>query len=1193
MNSQKTYRLRPEPVTIHDTGYGQLTASQAGRVDDICDHFENAWRASANPVIEPLLALPTEEERQVLLRELILLDVAYRHKNGSCPSVDDYLKRFPELYADWLKNIVPGPVDSPILPAARQTSQPTPLPTKQMPQVPGFEIIRELGRGGMGVVYLARQTGLNRQVALKMILAGASATPEERLRLQREAEAIARLQHPNIVQIFQVGETDGRLFLALEYISGGSLSKHLAGKPLPARVAAKLVETLALAIQHAHENGIIHRDLKPANVIIQKSLNRVDTEAERTEETTEESAVCLLQTSGPLELNSYSPKITDFGLAKLVQGNAGLTGPNDMLGTPSYMAPEQVLGNTNSIGPAVDIYGLGAILYESLTGRPPFVADSLWATLRQVQHKDPVSPLHLQSQTPRDLATICLKCLEKDPRQRYARAGDLAADLRRFLNHEPIQARPPSSMERLVKWAVRRPTIAALVSGLFFVTALGFGGILWQWWRAEQEVVASNEAKKIAERHESWALRAQEAAESQLHFNRLALAQHEFEAFRVSQAAEILSQCPPHRREWEWRYLDHQCHHALFRLTGPTSPIQALAFSPDGRYIAAGCGDWNGTKPGEVLVWDINGSPESHHQPIRDRNYTGTIYALAFHPDGKRLASAGTDYTIRIWEWAANPTGEPVAQTLRIPARIASSLEFSPCGKWLSAGCSDGSVLLLDATTGQVRHTLARHKDTVFAVKFSPDGSYLASCSRDHTARLWELSHLDQSAEPCRIMRCGSDTRSVAFHPKSQYLAAATWNGAIKQFDLTQPDNEPITWQMRSGVISDVAFSPDGSGLAWCGSQGPVEISDFPSGQTRIAFRGHDGSARRLAFSPDGGKLATSGSLDRSVCVWNVTDGAEPRSKGWGGSAAIVGMAYSPDGANLAFAGGENRAFPVPGEKSVRLWDIERDTLRKFIPTQATYFTSVAFHPDGKQLAAGGENHITTVWNVATGEIQHTLIAHTGQVTAVAYGKDGDWLATASTDGTVILWDTATGQAIRTLSGHTGPITSLAFHPNGLFLATASADQTVNVWDLQGNRLIRTLRGHKAEVSSVVWSPDGKYLASASIDQILMLYDAETGQETVPTNSSVLFGSVAVDLAQRPESRVRYSPRLTFCPRGQRLASVSGNRPAQIWAVPTGQKALALPGPSVVYLCLAFDPTGRRLAASTGAGVVIWDSGSP
>ena len=1126
---------------------------------------------------------PTRHFSSQELLDLIYHEILIREGTGEHPGLEEYATRFPdhreELRLHFEVHDVLSSLDGPA--ELMSHRDPIALPaisfTSQMPRILGFEIVRELGRGGMGVVYLARQIGLNRLVALKMILPGASAAPEERLRLQREAEAIARLQHPNVVQIFQVGEEQGQLFLALEYLSGGSLRAQLAGQPLPARAAAALVETLALAIEHTHEHGIIHRDLKPANVLLTSPM----------------SASGLGEPHGSEPI--LVPKITDFGLAKLVHESAGPTRSNDLIGTLSYMAPELVTGGVQAVGPAVDIYGLGAILYESLTGRPPFLADSPVATLQQIQYEDPVSPSRLQTQIPRDLATICLKCLEKKARNRYSCAGDLAADPRRFLNREPIRARPPGPGGRLVKWAVRQPVIASLCAGLVGVTCLGFAGILWQWWRAEQEVSVALEAGEKAKRQESSALRAQERAESQLHFNRLALAQHEFEAFRVGQAAETLAQCPPGRRDWEWRYLDHQCHRALFHLTGPTTTIQSLAFSPDGHYVAAGCGEWNSTMPGELLVWDLRGDPESPRQPIRQPSSTGTVYAVAFHPDGKHLASTGADFTLHIWEWAARPGQEHALHVLRIPSRIVSALDFSPCGKYLAIGCNDGSVLLLDTVTQTVLHKLAEHKQTVFSVKFSPDCRLLASGSRDGTARLWEMAHLDQNTQPFQVFPGNSDVRSIAFHPNGQCLAVANWNGNIKHFDLLQPNKDPITCQMRSGTVFDLAFSPDGRGLAWCGSKGPVEIGDYPSCRTRIAFRGHDGSVKRVAFSPDGGRLATAGANDRSVCVWNANASEEPRTKIWPASPSIVGMAFSPDGEHLALAGGENRGFQDRCEKSVRLWEMAHDKLRSFYAAEPTFYSSVAFHPDGRKLAAGGENAITTVWNVASGEVQHTLKGHCARVTAVAYRKGGDWLATASADGTVILWHSITGQRVRTLTGHTAAVTSLAFHPDGILLASASADQTVKIWDLGGQdgRPVRTLSGHTAEVSSVVWSPDGRYLASASTDQILKLYDAEKGLETVSEDPPVLLGPAITDVAQRQEVRTRYAPRLAFSPQGLRLASVSDNRPAQIWVVPTAQKALSLTESTFTYLCLAFDPTGRRLVASTGAGLVIWDSGSP
>ena len=295
------------------------------------------------------------------------------------------------------------------------------------PTVEGYEILHELGRGGMGVVYKALQTTLNRVVALKMILDAAHAGAEQRLRFRAEAEAIASLQHPNIVQIYDWGEQDGRPYFALEFIDGGSLDRRLAGTPLPPAEAVVLIETLARAMHVAHQRNIIHRDLKPANV--------------------------LLSAAG-------APKITDFGLAKQLDSQLAHTMSGAILGTPSYMAPEQAAGKGAQIGPATDVYALGAILYETLTGRPPFKGPSAWDTMQQVISDDPVPPSKLQPKLPRDLETVCLKCLAKAPAQRYGSAMELAEDLRRYQVGEPIQARPTALWRRLWKWAERRPARA-------------------------------------------------------------------------------------------------------------------------------------------------------------------------------------------------------------------------------------------------------------------------------------------------------------------------------------------------------------------------------------------------------------------------------------------------------------------------------------------------------------------------------------------------------------------------------------------------------------------------------------------------------------------------------------------------------------------------------------------------------------
>jgi serine/threonine protein kinase len=330
------------------------------------------------------------------------------------------------------------------------------------PWVPGYEILAELGRGGMGVVYQARQLQLRRVVALKMVLAGAHSGEADRARFRTEAEAIARLQHSNIVQVHEVGEHAGTPFLALEFCAGGSLEAKLTGTPWPGPDAAVLVEKLARAMDVAHHKGIVHRDLKPANILLQRKSEAPHPKSEKDGKAGSDFG---------FRISDFEPKVTDFGLARKLD-EAGQTVTGAILGTPPYMAPEQAEGSRKAIGPATDVYALGAILYELLTGRPPFRASTHLDTILQVVSQEPVPVRHLQPRTPRDLETICLKCLEKQPSKRYATALELAEDLRRFKGGEPIQARPIAAWEQAVKWAKRRPAVAGLSAALLLLAGL-------------------------------------------------------------------------------------------------------------------------------------------------------------------------------------------------------------------------------------------------------------------------------------------------------------------------------------------------------------------------------------------------------------------------------------------------------------------------------------------------------------------------------------------------------------------------------------------------------------------------------------------------------------------------------------------------------------------------------------------------
>jgi serine/threonine protein kinase/Flp pilus assembly protein TadD len=469
-----------------------------------CDVLERRVRAGESYRTEDCLAAHPElaADSDATL-ELLYFEYVLREELGEELSAQDWYCRFPEQQVS-LEKILQihhgvcdrsGPSG---LAAALATL--TPEQTLVQPKSPGvrrlgkYELLEELGRGSMGVVYKAREPALDRLVALKVVLAGPHAGPDQLVRVHREARAIARLQHPNIVQIHEIGEDDGRPFLCMEYVDGLGLDRLLArwnaqaSLGLTPLAAAQLLESLAHAVHHAHQQGIIHRDLKPANILL-ASGGVVSGESK----TPAAYASPLTTHYSPL-----TPKITDFGLAKFLDSSADATQGGHLVGTPSFMAPEQAGGRSNEAGPTVDVYALGGILYQLLTGRPPFQAPTVQETLELVRSAEPTPPRQLQPNLPRDLQTICLKCLAKEPSSRYASAQELAEDLRRFLAGEPIRARPATVTDRLGKWVKRRPVVAGLLTALFLAVVGGGMGIIWQWQRAEQNAAdADRNARKF------------------------------------------------------------------------------------------------------------------------------------------------------------------------------------------------------------------------------------------------------------------------------------------------------------------------------------------------------------------------------------------------------------------------------------------------------------------------------------------------------------------------------------------------------------------------------------------------------------------------------------------------------------------------------------------------------------------------
>jgi tetratricopeptide (TPR) repeat protein/tRNA A-37 threonylcarbamoyl transferase component Bud32 len=489
--------------------YEALSLEAAARVDAVCDDFEEAWKAArsgaAAPCLTSFLGGCAGPERTVLAEELLVLDRACRARYGPAAG--------PQVGAN-LGAAAPAPASAATRPLGPGSDVPAGRPAV-WPSIPGLELLDVLGSGGMGVVVKARQVALDRDVAVKFLRDAHGADSARRERFLQEARAVARLRHPHLVQVYEFGEVAAaggaasQPYLVLEYVSGGSLADILRGSPQPPAAAARLVEMLADAIHYAHQQGVIHRDLKPANILLSRKDQEPGTKNQNPE-------------AGCLDLGSwfFSPKVSDFGLAKVLAGG-DLTCSGDVLGTPNYMAPEQAAGQSAPVTAAVDVYGLGAILYEALTGRPPFAAATVDATLGLVRQDEPVPPRRLQPTVPRDLETVCLKCLRKESGRRYATARDLADDLRRFRAGRPVRARPVGTGERVVGWCRRRPAVAGLLAALVLVFLAGSSGVLWQWRRASRNAAEAEQNAAAFRRERDTARQEKERAERRLRMVRV------------------------------------------------------------------------------------------------------------------------------------------------------------------------------------------------------------------------------------------------------------------------------------------------------------------------------------------------------------------------------------------------------------------------------------------------------------------------------------------------------------------------------------------------------------------------------------------------------------------------------------------------------------------------------------------------
>jgi len=1046
------------------------------------------------------------------------------------------------------------------------------------PTIPGYDIESELGRGGMAVVYKALQRGLNRQVALKMILAGKHAQPSVRSRFRTEAEAVARLQHPNIVQVYETGEHDGLPYFSMELIDGGTLAQLLLRgawlAPQEVVRAAEVVETLARAIHHAHQLGVVHRDLKPANILVRRGGS-------------DDFNARQQPLPGAQEL-----KIADFGLAQYQDDDAVQTQSGAVMGTPCYMAPEQAQARRGEVGPATDVHALGSILYEMLTGRPPFAATTAVDSLVRVSFDEPLPPRRLQHALPHDLDTICLKCLRKLPRQRYVTALDLAEDLRRFRNGEPIHARPITRLERAVKWARRQPTLAALLAGVVVMTVLSFAGITFSLRQAHRAQQNESVQRQVAER-------ALERAERSVYLGDVAQARSQWLLNNVPAAATLLDRCPPQRRGWEWRLLNSFSHADLLTISDTGGPfVDGLAYSPNGRRLAVGGGSpFSGSERGVISIHDA----DSGRLLWRRNDLRFLVRDVAFSPNGRLLASGGGNWhppmpgELKLWDADSG-------QLLReLPGHENDilGLAFSPDGARLASASGDKTVRIWDVQRG-VEHLRLAHTREASSVVFSPDGRLLISSGPD-ACRVWDAG----AGKPLAVFAQAHG--HIAMSPDGKYLASIQPGGTkIWQVDFTPGKDFAINLDRSvSGhdvSVKKAAFGPDGGMLATACADGTLRIWDLISGQEQSICRGHEGRVAAIAFHPEGRAVASGGEQPGEVKIWDLTRPLE----------YVEAVSFNNERRDITAVGFTADELLVLGAGGyLRHWDrasglVVKEQALSLTSEWLVPATTAAFSGDGSVLAAVGIVNASEVKviDTKTGTLKKELRGHTLKVRHIACDQTGTRVATGafgSRDGRFIrevkVWETTTGRLLHEDTSFEETCDGLALNADGAWLAEArrkldkmpgsarsgTGPSAVLVRDAAGvapvSERLPALRG--GIVRGLAYSRDGLLAAASDVGAVLLWDKAGKPLHMQPMKGPVGLSAIA------------------FSPDASRLAGMNRER-VQVWDVVSGQDVLFLagaeprPNDNGFNPVLAWSLDGACLAASNWNRIVsIWDSADP